>query len=348
MILSAGKYWGMRRMADAHGRFKMTAVDQRPPIKNPIKAKRGTAEAPWEDVAGFKEMLIEELQGESSAMLLDPHFAYPRGVTKLLASRGLIVTLEDSIFRETPSGRLSSEIDDWSVEKIKRIGGDAVKVLAWYRPDADAAVCRAQQDFTQRIGDACRKYDILFVFELLVYPLPSDAEQTRDYVEMKSKHPQFVLESVQTFADPKFGVDLFKLESPLAAADVPGVGAPGWESAQTWFDAIGAAAGRPWVMLSAGAGMDEFRRILTHAYRAGASGYLAGRAIWSKAFTHFPDWDAIRSGLRGEAVEYMRSLNVLTDKEATPWNGHAVYGDGGARIEPADASFRHVYPGFGD
>jgi tagatose 1,6-diphosphate aldolase len=348
MILSAGKYWGMRRMADAHGRFKMTAVDQRPPIKNPIKAKRGTAEAPWEDVAGFKEMLIEELQGESSAMLLDPHFAYPRGVTKLLASRGLIVTLEDSIFRETPSGRLSSEIDDWSVEKIKRIGGDAVKVLAWYRPDADAAVCRAQQDFTQRIGDACRKYDIPFVFELLVYPLPSDAEQTRDYVEMKSKHPPFVLESVQTFADPKFGVDLFKLESPLAAADVPGVGAPGWESAQTWFDAIGAAAGRPWVMLSAGAGMDEFRRILTHAYRAGASGYLAGRAIWSKAFTHFPDWDAIRSGLRGEAVEYMRSLNVLTDKEATPWNGHAVYGDGGARIEPADASFRHVYPGFGD
>jgi tagatose 1,6-diphosphate aldolase len=348
MSLSAGKYWGMRRMADAQGRFKMTAVDQRPPIKNPIKAKRGTAEAPWEDVAGFKEMLIEELQGESSAMLLDPHFAYPRGVTKLLASRGLIVTLEDSIFRETSAGRLSSEIDDWSVEKIKRIGGDAVKVLAWYRPDADPAICRAQQDFTQRIGDACRRYDIPFVFELLVYPLASDTEQTRDYVEMKTKHPELVLESVRAFADPKFGVDLFKLESPLAAADVPGVGAPGWESAQRWFDAIGAAAGRPWVMLSAGAGMDEFRRILTHAYRAGASGYLAGRAIWSKAFAHFPDWDAIRSGLRGEAVDYMRSLNILTDKEAMPWSRHAVYGEHGARVEPADASFRHVYPGFGD
>ncbi|MFM7432078.1 MAG: tagatose-bisphosphate aldolase, partial [Gammaproteobacteria bacterium] len=116
MKLSAGKFWGMRRMADASGRFKMTAVDQRPPIKNPIKAKRGTSEAPWEDVASFKEMLIEELQAESSAMLLDPHYAYPRGVTKLQASRGLIVTLEDSIFRETPAGRFSSAIDDWSVE----------------------------------------------------------------------------------------------------------------------------------------------------------------------------------------------------------------------------------------
>jgi tagatose 1,6-diphosphate aldolase len=347
MTPSAGKYWGMRRMADANGRFKMTAVDQRPPIKNPIKAKRGTTEAPWEDVAGFKEMLIEELQAESSAMLLDPHYAYPRGVTKLHASRGLIVTLEDSIFRETPGGRLSSEIDDWSVEKIKRIGADAVKVLTWYRPDADPAVCRAQQDFTQRIGEACARYDIPFVFELLVYPLAADAEQTRDYIEMKSKHPELVLESVRTFADPKFGVDLFKLESPLAAADVPGVGAPGWEEAQRWFDALGEAAGRPWVMLSAGAGMEEFRRILTHAYRAGASGYLAGRAIWLKAFEQFPDWDGIRQGLRGEAVEYMRSLNELTDRSAQPWQAHRGFGAGGARVLPADATFRHVYPGFG-
>lgn len=346
MNLSAGKYWGMRRMADAAGRFKMTAVDQRPPIKDPIKAKRGTREAPWEDVAGFKEMLIRELQHESSAMLLDPHYAYPRGVTMLDASRGLILTLEDSIYRDTPGGRLSSEIDDWSVEKIKRVGGDAVKVLTWYRPDADPTVCRAQQDFTARIGAACARYDIPLVLELLVYPLARDAEQTRDYVEMRSKHPELVLESVRTFADPKYGVDLFKLESPLAAADVPGVGSPGWEHAQRWFDALGAAAGRPWVMLSAGAGMEEFRRVLTHAYRAGASGYLAGRAIWLRAFAHFPDWDAIGHGLRGEAVDYMRELNALTDAAAQPWHMHDCYGENGARVTPADASFRHVYPGF--
>ena len=96
MTISAGKYWGMRRMADASGRFKMTAVDQRPPIKNPIRAKRGTAEAPWEDVAAFKELLIHELQGESSAMLLDPHYAYPRGVTMLDTRIGMILTLEDN------------------------------------------------------------------------------------------------------------------------------------------------------------------------------------------------------------------------------------------------------------
>ncbi|MCG8443923.1 MAG: tagatose 1,6-diphosphate aldolase [Caulobacterales bacterium] len=347
MTLSAGKIWGLRRIADADGRFKMTAVDQRPPIKNPIKEKRGLPEAPWRDVADFKAMLVEELQGESTAMLLDPHYAYPRAVSLYSPAKGLIVTLEDSVFEETPGGRLSSEIDDWSVEKIKRIGGDAVKVLAWYRPDADPSVRQSQQDFTARIGEACAKFDIPYVFELLVYPLAKDAEQTSDYVEMKTKKPELVLESVRTFADPKYGVDVFKLESPIAADDVPGVDAPGWEDAQKWFDALGEAAGRPWVMLSAGAGMAEFKRILTHAYRAGASGYLAGRAIWQKAFQAFPDWDAIRAGLRGDAVEYMRGLNTLTDAEARPWTDHPVFAGGGAELSPAEAVFRHRYQGFG-
>ena len=347
MTISAGKYWGMRRMADAAGRYKMTAVDQRPPIKNPIKAKRGTPEAPWQDVAGFKELLIRELQGESSAMLLDPHYAYPRGVTMLDARLGLILTLEDSIFRETPGGRLSSEIDDWSVEKIKRAGGDAVKVLTWYRPDGDPAVCAAQQEFTRRIGEACRRYDIPFVFELLVYPLARDAEQTREYVEMKTKQATLVIDSVRTFADPRYGVDLFKLESPVPAGDVPEPGAPGSEAVQALFHELDRAAGRPWVMLSAGAGMVDFKRVLHYAYAAGASGYLAGRAIWLAAFQRFPDWGGIRDQLRGEAVPYMRDLNLLTDAAARPWHTHPCFGREGARVEPADSSFRHVYAGFG-
>ena len=347
MTLSAGKLWGMRRLADARGRFKMTAVDQRPPIKNPVAKARGVDQAPWDDVAGFKAMLVEQLQASSSAMLLDPHFAYPRAISLFDPAKGLILTLEDSLFQETPGGRLSSEIDDWSVAKIKRVGGDAVKVLAWYRPDAEPSVCQAQKDFVRRIGEACQNYDIPYVFELLVYPLAADTEQTGDYVEMKTKKPDLVLESVRTFAAPEYGVDLFKLESPLAAADVPGLDADGAAEAQRWFDALGKAAGRPWVMLSAGAGMGDFRRILTHAYQAGASGYLAGRAIWLDAFQAFPDWEKIRAGLAGPAVEYMRDLNTLTDRAARPWHQHSCYGSGGASLQPADQTFRHQYPEFG-
>ena len=116
--LTPGKIWGMRRLSDADGFFAMTAVDQRPPIKGPIAKHYGTDEAPWQDVAGFKTLLIETLQDASTAMLLDPHYAIPHGLDRFNPAKGLIVTLEDSLFRETPGGRLSREIDDWSVGKI--------------------------------------------------------------------------------------------------------------------------------------------------------------------------------------------------------------------------------------
>ena len=341
-----GKLWGMRRMADAAGRFKMTAVDQRPPIKGPIARHYGTAEAPYDDVAGFKTLLVETLQPESTALLLDPHFAIPRAIDLLSPTKGLIVTLEDSLFTETEGGRLSAEIDDWSVEKIKRMGADAVKVLAWYRPDAGADVLRHQRDFAKRIGEACQRFDIPYLLELLVYPLAGDAHLTRDYVEMRGKKADDVLRSVEEFARPDYGVDVFKLESPINADEVPGVGGEGWEKAQSVFDEMGRLAGRPWVMLSAGAGKAAFRNVLTHAYRAGASGYLAGRAIWLDAFSRFPDWRAMRAGLEGEAVQYMRDLNALTDAEAQPWHGHPLFGPEGARFSPADARFRHDYAGF--
>jgi tagatose 1,6-diphosphate aldolase len=337
--LSPGKLWGMRRMADAAGRFKMVAVDQRPPIKNPIRAARGTDEAPYEDVARFKLMLVEELQAGASAMLLDPHYALPRGLSLLSPAKGLIVTLEDSIFKETPGGRLSSEIDDWSVAKIKRTGADAVKVLAWYRPDADPAVNRAQQDFTQAIGDACARHDIPFLFELLVYPLAGDAHQTTDYVEMQGKHADHVLESVREFAKPQYGIDVFKLESPVPAK---GIGEADPATTQKLFDEMGALCGRPWVMLSAGAGMAEFTAVMRHAYAAGASGYLAGRAIWAEPFKAFPDWDAIRDGLRRRSAPYMAELNAMTDADGTPWFEHPLYG-GKAEIAHPDASFRRLY-----
>ncbi len=343
IALTPGKLWGMRRLADAGGRFKMTAVDQRPPIKAPIAAHYGLDEAPYDDVAGFKALLIETLQAESSAMLLDPHYAVPRGLRFLSPQKGLVVTLEDSVFRETGQGRVSQEIDNWSVGKIKRMGADAVKVLAWYRPDAGAAVCAQQRDFTKRIGEACQRFDIPFVFELLVYPLVADAHQTRDYVELKGKKADDVLKSVEMFAAPDCGVDLFKLESPVNADDVPGADGDGAAAVQALFDEMGRLAGRPWVMLSAGAGNEAFRRILTHAFRAGASGYLAGRAIWLEAFSHFPDWPRMRAALETDAAAYMRTLNSLTDAEAMPWDVHPAYGANGARFCPADAGFRHRY-----
>jgi len=341
MNLSPGKLWSMRRMADENGVFKMTAVDQRPPIKGPIAAYLGVEQAPWEEVARFKAMLVESLQAHSTAMLMDPHFAIPRSLAALSPTKGLVVTLEDSLFKETPGGRLSSSIDDWSVAKIKRMGGDAVKVLAWYRPDASAEVNEAQQDYVKRIGEQCSRYDIPFLLELLVYPLAADAHQTQEYVELKGKKADDVLASVAEFAKPDYGVDVFKLESPVNASD-----ADGSAEVQAVFDELGRLAGRPWVMLSAGAGKPDFRRVLEHAFAAGASGFLAGRAIWLDAFTAYPDWERIRRELDGGAVDYMAEICALADANAANWADHSCYGPVGARFMPDNADFRHQYSDF--
>ncbi|WP_282610053.1 tagatose 1,6-diphosphate aldolase [Pelagibius sp. Alg239-R121] len=328
MEISAGKLWSLRRLADAQGRFKMVAVDQRPPIMNLIASEKGVETAPDKDVSAIKETLTRSLAPQASAMLLDPIWAYSDAVRHVHPGQGLIVTLEDHRFEETIGGRKSASITDWSVEKIKRMGADAVKVLAWYRPDADPEICAHQQAYVEEIGQACARHDICFLFELLVYPLSGEGDQTRDYREHKVKRPQNVIDSVRTFADPKYGVDIFKLESPIPASEVPDPNSAEAASCQKWFDELGEAAGRPWVMLSAGADQSSFKNVLSYAYRAGASGFLAGRAIWWQAMQRYPDMGAVESALAGDSTTYMQEINRLTDEQATAWQDHPSFASG--------------------
>ena len=344
--ISPGKLLGLHRLADRHGRFKMLAVDQRPPIEGLVKSGRDSDEASFEDVAGVKEALIRHLAPQASAILLDPQYVFPTVIPLLPSRIGLLVTLEDDSFEETPSGRLSSGIPDWNVAKIRASGGDAVKVLAWYRPDASPEVREHQLEFVKGIGDDCKRHDIPFVFELLLYPFPSEESHTSDYIEDPAKRVDHVIESVETFADPGFGVDLFKLESPVPAAAIAGPNALEDATLATSFEALDRAAARPWVMLSAGADPASFYRILELAFDAGASGYLAGRAIWWDACKqNFPNWEAMDRALESHAVPYMTEINELADNRARRWTEHPLFGHEGPRPPTAGAAFRRTYLG---
>ncbi len=340
MKLTAGKLWGLRRIADGDGRFAIVAADQRPPIESVVAERRG-GETPWRDVADTKRIIVEQFAPMTSAVLVDPYYGLPATYDVVEPSRGLLLTLESSRFVEDDRGRRSSEIDDWSVEKIKRFGADAVKALAWFRPDGPTGTIEHQQRFVERIGEACRRFDIPFVFELLDYPLAGDDETSAAH------RADRVVASVAAFTDPRFGIDLFKLESPILPAEVPEPGAPGSEAAVEAFDRLDEASSRPWVMLSAGARPAEFMNVLRHAYASGASGYLAGRAIWWDGFQRFPDLDAFRGELSTSGVRYVEQLNALTADAALPWFEHRSYGAGGPVLDDPTASFRKTYQGFG-
>jgi tagatose 1,6-diphosphate aldolase len=164
------------------------------------------------------------------------------------------------------------------------------------------------------------------VLELLVYPLLGSAQYTADYVESPGKLPSLVTDSVAEFARPEYGVDLLKLESPLAANSLPPRdGGAAAATAQGAFDAVGAICrqrGIPWVMLSGGAAPERFERVLDYAYAAGAGGFLAGRTIWLNAVrTHFPDLSATRAALQQESIAVLQRLNMMTGAKGQKWTG---------------------------
>ncbi|MDQ6639674.1 MAG: tagatose 1,6-diphosphate aldolase [Pseudomonadota bacterium] len=323
--LRLGKAWGLRRMATPEGHFTMVAIDQRPPIANLISAKRAIAatEVGFQDMVDVKRLIARSLGMQASAVLLDPNYGFPAALATLPARTGLVVTLEDHRFEDTPGGRKSHSIRDWSVEKIKRAGGDGVKVLAWYRPDAEPDVIAHQQHFVEAIGAQCRRHDIALVLELLVYPFPKRGPQTSDAGEPPETRAELVLGSVREFADPRYGVDLFKLESPLPGATLPARdGGAEHQRAEVWFDRLGAIcdqAAIPWVMLSAGVTSAQFVRVMEHAYAAGANGFLAGRAIWWEALQHFPDLDKCAAQLRQQGDATFAELAQLTLRAGRPW-----------------------------
>ena len=115
------------------------------------------------------------------------------------------------------------------------------------------------------------------------------------------------------------------------------------ERVQGLFDELGRAAGRPWVMLSAGAGKAAFKRVLHYAFKAGASGFLAGRAIWLEEAQAYPDLDATRDAMRETSVAYLREISGMAKAHATPWHKHPCFEGAAPKLRHAGLGFAKAY-----
>ena len=334
-VLSAGKFRGLQTLADDRGRFKMVAVDQRPPLFKALArhGQRKPEEVGDEEISAVKALLVETLAPHSSAILVDPIWAHPDSLRHIPGRVGLISTLEDYAFEEKGGERYSLPIEGWSVAKIKRSGAAGVKVLAYHRPDLSGAAAMHQDDFVEGVGEACREHDIPFILELILYPR---GDEEADSVDFASRKPERVLASLRHFAQPRFGVDLFKLEFPadlkrareFAAGAFDGVERePAYRLSEVeeYLRELDEASPVPWVLLSAGVGQREFALDIEMAVAAGASGFLAGRAVWCESLAGYPDLGRVRQQLEDEAVPFLRSIAALADG-ALPWTAHRRYG----------------------
>lgn len=315
--------WGLRRLSDDAGRLKMLAMDQTGPIVTPIKESRGLDHAPFEDVVAVKRLLAHHLARHATAVLVDPPYGYAAAIPEISPRQGLVIASEWAVWEVTPRGRRSRNVPGWNAGVIRRIGGDAVKINIWFRSDVDPATRAHQAAYLDSVRQACRAYDVPLVLEFLVYPFPDESP-----VEFARNRPALVEAMLRDadVMDPD-GVDLYKLEPPVPVDKVPHPDGPGASATQAAFDRVAGGIRRPWVLLSAGASPSDFLRLLTYAYRSGASGYLAGRAIWADAFIAFPDLETMSERLATSTV--MARLNELTDRLAAPWHQHSGLGDVG-------------------
>ena len=333
-----GKLVHIKKLCNNQSHLQMLAIDQRPPIFNLIKKKK--KRYTYKDVVNFKKNISLNLSQHSTAILMDPVYSVPSLIPSS-KSKGLIITLEDHDFIEKGKGRFSKNIKNWSVEKIKKIGGDAVKVLAWYRPDADHKSINHQKKYIETIGKQCEKYDIPFLLELLVYPFKNEIGYSKDYEEQLDKNQNHVIDSVREFSKPKYQVDIFKLESPVDSSKLED--SKFNKATQEAFKKLSLATkGTPWVMLSSGMSKKSFFNCLKLAYKNGASGYLAGRTIWLDAFKDYPNYNKITNSLSSDGVNYVKKLNALTKKNARSLEEYLA----NKLIQKKSINFKNTYKGF--
>ncbi len=344
--ISSGKLRGLMKLADASGRFKMMAIDQRGSMVTALADVLGIEkiDVKYDDVASLKTLITRILAPNATAILTDPIYGHPYSITEVPRDVALLLAYEESGYVSdgvSENERLSNAIEGWTIAKAQRAGADAIKLLAYYHPDASDATLEHQQAFVRHVGEECEKQDLPFLLELVSYAL----EGTTKTVGFAKQKPDLVIRSVEEFTDPSYKVDILKLEFPADLKYTDAYKDSGFYAGASAYDLsevkdicrkLDEASTLPWVILSAGVDIAEFIENVKLATAAGASGFLCGRAIWKKVFEYYPDISAVTAFLENEATTNFYNSNAAAEN-ALPWFEHRQFG-GAENIQLAKCS----------
>ena len=323
-VLSYGKMRGLRRCADHTGVFSILALDHRSVLKKALGSPDDPAET-FRRITVFKQEVVATLSPESTAVLLDPSFGAGPAVADAAfpGSLGMVVSVEETGYAGEKTARISRVGEGWGVDRIKRLGVSAVKLLIYYHPDSTTAA--PMRELLVQVARSCKRYDIPLFLETLSYSIDPDKPKLST-----EEQRRWSVETARQLTP--LGGEVYKTEFPVNVKETPN------ESA--WSEAcadLTAASTIPWVLLSAGVNYETFARQTLTACEAGASGILAGRAIWTEA----PDLppQRRRNFLKETALARMAELRQICQEHARPWTD--CY-----EGEPTDENWYNRYPGF--
>ncbi|MEA2085696.1 MAG: tagatose 1,6-diphosphate aldolase [Chloroflexota bacterium] len=306
--LSTGKIRGLEQIASSDGIFTICAMDHRGSLRRMLDEQH-PEEVNYEEMVKHKLELCSSLAEHASAVLLDPIFGAAQCISRrvLPPGTGLLVSIEATGYGGSREGRLTGLLDGWSVEKIKRMGASAVKILLYFRPDL-GELAEKQLNTAAAVAAECAKYDIPFLVEPKSYPVGSETGSPARFAASKEK---VVIETARAIT--ALPIDVLKAEFP---ADLRYN-----KDKSRLIDLcrqLDASSRVPWVILSAGVDFELFCQEVEIACQGGASGFLGGRAIWQEAM-HLDDTRERTHYLKTVAVERLKRLNEIAARYAVPW-----------------------------
>ena len=262
--LSIGKLRGLQQISSKRGTITALALDHRQNLR-----KANPAFIEDEELSRFKLDVTSTLAKRATAVLLDPEVSAAQAVAEraIPGGVGVVVALESTGYTGDATARHAQIIPGWSVDKAKRMGASAVKLLVYYHPDSPAAT--ELEDFTSQVAEECIRNDLLLMLEPLSYSLEEGKK-------LSSDEKRYVVVETARRLSP-LHVDVLKAEFPLDINDM---------DESKWLDAcreISLASEVPWILLSAAVDYETFLRQVTLACTSGASGIAVGRAVWKEA-----------------------------------------------------------------
>jgi tagatose 1,6-diphosphate aldolase len=261
--ISIGKLRGLQQISSVRGTFTALALDHRQNLR-----KANPAFVNDTELSRFKVDITSVLADDATAVLLDPEVSAAQAIAQraVPGHTGLVVALESTGYTGDATARHAQIIPGWSVEKAKRMGASAIKLLVYYHPDSPTA--GEIEDFTAQVAEDCQKHDLVLMLEPLSYSLDESKKLT-------SEEKRYVVVETARKLTP-LNVDVLKAEFPLDVND---------SDESKWTVAcreISSASITPWILLSAAVDYETFVRQVTTACNAGASGIAVGRAVWKE------------------------------------------------------------------
>ena len=310
--LTPGKLRGLQRISNPNGTLTMVAFDQNSSMiemaNKALKAKGMDREPTYEEIVEAKLDMMREMAPAASGILIDAYYgAWPAIATGAMPpTKGMLVRVEKSGSGKNKAGGPMGEVEPgWSVEKIKLMGADAVKLLAPFEP-GEPISAEHQFSFIQHVYAECIKYDILFLLEPVSFPYNGEKKTDKSYLDRKAETTIEAARQISRYCD------IFKTEFP---------GTIGHESDSQLTDnlhALSEASERPWVLLSAGVDYPDYFKQVKMAMETGCSGVLGGRAFWKEYFLQDGP-DARTRFAATDGIKRVSDVDAVVKEHGTPW-----------------------------